>query len=72
MNWPMYTVVFIVGVIALIIGVDIVWAVNKRDGDTISEVLRSAGWRWMPLIILFCFGFGLLCGHWWWSSGQCS
>lgn len=53
---------------ALFIGVDIVLALDMRDGNTYSEILRAAGRKWMPLVILMCFGFGLLSGHFFWSA----
>lgn len=51
---------------AVFIAVDVALALNRRDGDTYSEVMRRAGRRWLPLIMIVCFGFGLLAGHWWW------
>jgi len=66
MNWPGYTLLAMIGLPLIFIAIDIVLAVNKRKGDTYSEVLRAAGRRWIPLIMIMCFGFGLLAGHWWW------
>jgi hypothetical protein len=49
------------------IGVDVYLAVDKRDGNTYSERMRAWARAWPPLRLLIAFGFGLLCGHWWWS-----
>ncbi len=48
------------------IAIDIYLAVDKKDGNTYSEILRKAGKKWMPLIMIINFGWGLLSGHWWW------
>lgn len=48
------------------IAIDIYLAVDKIGGNTYSEILRKTGRKWMPLIMIISFGFGLLCGHWWW------
>ena len=61
---PAVTVVIMVAFVVAIIAVDVVLA--RAGGGTYSEVLRDAGERWMPLIMLVCFGMGLLAGHWWW------
>lgn len=65
-KWPLYTVIIMTVMPAIFIIIDIVLAVNKKKGDTYSEVLREAGKKWQPLIMLMCFGMGLLAGHWWW------
>ena len=60
-------------VIALMVGLPLVYilidiglAINSREGDTFSEIIRAAGKKFMPLAILISFGFGLLTGHWFW------
>lgn len=63
--WPTYTIIIMTAFPVVFIIIDIILALNKRKGDTYSEVLRKAGKRWIPLIMMFCFGFGLLAGHWW-------
>lgn len=63
---PLYTVLLVTIFPAVFIIIDIILAVNKRKGDTYSEVIRAAGKKWQPLIMMMCFGFGLLAGHWWW------
>jgi len=65
-SWPLFTVIIMAVFPVVFIAIDIVLALNKRKGDTYSEVFRKAGKRWMPLIMLMCFGMGLLAGHWWW------
>lgn len=61
------TVVIIMTVLPLLfIGIDVYLAVDKKKGNTYSEILRAAGKKWVPLIMMMCFGFGLLAGHWWW------
>ena len=65
-QWPLYTIIIMTAFPVVFIGIDIGLAIHKRKGDTYSEVLRAAGKRWVPLIMLMCFGMGLLAGHWWW------
>lgn len=65
-DWPLYTVVLMITFPVVFIAIDVYLAVNKRKGDTYSEVLRKLGRKWTPLIMLICFGMGLLAGHWWW------
>lgn len=60
-------IIMTVFVIAFI-GVDIWLALDKRDGNTYSERLRSWAKVWPPLRLLIAFGMGMLCGHWWWSA----
>jgi hypothetical protein len=50
----------------LYIVVDIALAVNRHEGDTYSEIIRAAARKWQPLVMIICFGFGLLAGHWFW------
>jgi hypothetical protein len=50
----------------IFIVIDIILAINKRKGDTYSEVMRAIGLKWLPVVMFVCFGFGLLAGHWWW------
>ncbi|MDX1554918.1 MAG: hypothetical protein R3212_02725 [Xanthomonadales bacterium] len=63
---PTYAVVLTVAVAAFVIGLDVLLAVNKRKGDTYSEVIRSAAQKWLPLSLLIVFSMGLLAGHWFW------
>lgn len=65
-SWPLYTVLIMTVLPAIFILIDVVLWLNKRDGDTYSEVLRKAGHKWLPVVMFICFGFGLLAGHWWW------
>lgn len=61
------TVIIILVTFPLVfIGIDIWLFMDRKEGNTYSEILRAAGRKWMPLIMLMSFGFGLLCGHWWW------
>ncbi len=50
--------------LAFLIAVDIVWAVDKREGNTFSEVWR--GWftarAWIYYLV--SFALGVLMGHW--------
>lgn len=61
-----FAVIFMIAAFLIIVGVDVYLAFNKKKGDTFSEILRGAGRKWMPLIMLVTFGMGLLAGHWWW------
>lgn len=65
-SYPLYTVLVMTIMPGLFILIDIVFALNKRKGDTYSEILRRIGRKWLPVIMFICFGFGLLSGHWWW------
>ena len=65
---PTYAVVLTVAVFAAVVVIDIVLALNRRKGDTYSEVLRSAGKRWWPFALIIAFAMGLLCGHWFWGA----
>lgn len=59
-------ILIMVGLPLLYIAIDVYLAVNSRKGDTYSEILTKAGDKFRPLIMMMCFGFGLLAGHWWW------
>lgn len=65
-NAPYYVILVMTVAPALFIAYDIVLALNKRKGDTYSEVLTAIGKKWIAVIIAMSFLFGLLCGHWWW------
>lgn len=66
-SWPLYTVIIMTAFPLVFIVIDVILLINKRrEDDTYSAVLRKAGKKWMPLIMLMCFGMGLLAGHWWW------
>jgi hypothetical protein len=56
----------LIGFPVVYILIDVGLALNKRQGDTYSEIIREASKKFMPLIIFICFGMGLLAGHWWW------
>jgi len=60
------TVVMIVFV-ASFIGVDIWLAVDGVTGNTYSERMRAWAKVWPPLRLIIAMGFGLLCGHFFWS-----
>jgi len=63
---PFYTVLAMTVLPAVFILIDVALALNKRRGDTYSEVLREIGKKWTSAIMLMCFGMGVLAGHWWW------
>ena len=46
--------------------IDVYLALNKRDGDTYSEIISEAARKFLPLGLFISFGFGLLAGHWFW------
>jgi hypothetical protein len=58
--------IIIIGLILGIIGFDIYLALDKKSGNTFSAVIRNAGKKWAPLIMMVTFGMGLLAGHWFW------
>lgn len=62
-----HVMIILMGLPVLFIAIDVALAVDKREGNTYSEIIRSAGRRWLPLAIVFGFCFGLLCGHLFWS-----
>lgn len=43
---------------------DIYLAISPPKGDTISEVIRSVGRKYL----IIPFAFGVLIGHWFWHS----
>lgn len=59
----------IMGVLfVLIVGWDVYLALDGRKGNTISARLREWDRRFGGVKLLISFGFGLLAGHWWWST----
>ena len=63
---PDTVAVLIIVLILAIIGFDIYLALDKEEDNTFSSIIRAAGKKWVPLIIMASFGMGLLAGHWWW------
>jgi heme/copper-type cytochrome/quinol oxidase subunit 2 len=63
---PTAVAVLIIVLILGIIGFDTYLALDKVKANTYSAVIRAAGKKWMPLIMIVSFSMGLLCGHWWW------
>jgi hypothetical protein len=63
-----YTIIIMAAFFVSFIGIDVWLALDKRDGNTYSENLRKWGEAWPPLRLLMAFGFGLLCGHWYWPG----
>jgi len=63
---PDAVMVMMVVLAVVIIAADVALAMDRRRGNTYSEILRAAGARWKPLIFMIIFGMGLLTGHWWW------
>ena len=41
---------------------DVYVAMNKKEGDTISEVIRNNSYKY-PIV---SFVAGFICGHWFW------
>lgn len=60
-------ILIMIGMPLVYICIDMFLALNKRKGDTFSEIIRAATKKFTPLMLMISFGFGLLCGHWWWS-----
>lgn len=52
--------------IVLLVGYDIVIAIENSPGDTLSEILRDWAWKHPSL----AFGFGGLMGHWFGNFDQ--
>lgn len=65
---PAAVTVLILVLLVGIIGFDIYLARDKINENTYSAVIRNAGRKWMPLIIMISYGLGLLSGHWFWGS----
>jgi hypothetical protein len=64
MNWPKKVTISILIIVALLlIGWDIYVAVNKDEGDTISEVLL-----WVGSHPVLPFAMGVLMGHLFWPQ----
>lgn len=55
---------FMVGVTAVLIGIDVWLAVS--GGETYSERLRLWGKQWPPTALLAALSLGVLLGHWFW------
>jgi succinate dehydrogenase hydrophobic anchor subunit len=68
---PTYATVIVLAVLIAVLTIDVCLAVNKRKGDTYSEVIRRAAKRWWPLALLITFSMGLLAGHWFWCPDPC-
>jgi len=62
MTWPRRTAVFVVAIIVLCIGWDVVAALLGGEESTISYVVASASYRW-PVV---AFAGGFLAAHLWW------
>jgi uncharacterized membrane protein len=64
MKWPRkVTISILIAVALLLIGWDIYVAVNKDEGDTISEILL-----WVSKHPIMPFAFGVLMGHLFWPQ----
>lgn len=61
-----FAVAIMIGLPLLYVAIDIGLALNRKTGDTYSEIIRAAARRFLPLALMIAFGFGLLCGHWFW------
>lgn len=60
------TVIFIISIATIVAVVDLLLLTNKQKGDTISEVVRGWGRKWIGVGLLISFAMGLLAGHWFW------
>lgn len=65
---PSAVVILMICLFVVIIGVDVYLALDKVKENTFSAVLREKAKKWLPLVILICYGMGLLTGHWFWGS----
>jgi len=65
-SWPELTIILMVAFFVIVVGVDVILLLNKKQGDTYSEVIRAAGKKWIAVIMMTTFGMGLLAGHWFW------
>lgn len=64
MNWPKkVTISILIAVALLLIGWDIYVAVNKDEGDTISEIFL-----WVSRHPIVPCAFGVLMGHLFWPQ----
>jgi len=63
---PLATAILITVLFLAIVGLDIYLALDKRDGNTYSEVTKKFGKVWPPFRLLLSFFFGLLAGHFFW------
>lgn len=50
-----------------IIGWDIYLALDGRKANTISARVRAWDQKLGGIKLVLSFGFGLLCGHWFWT-----
>ena len=58
------TKALVILVTVILIAFDIILAVDRREGNTYSEVIREWFWRFEPLYYAVAFGMGVLMGHW--------
>lgn len=49
-----------------IVGLDVYLALDDRDGNTYSELIRKAGKAWPFTRLLMAVSMGVLLGHWYW------
>ncbi len=61
---PVWTIAITFLLLAFIAGIDIVWATDKREGNTFSELWR--GWFTSCVWIYYSvsFALGVFMGHW--------
>lgn len=64
---PTHTSIFLAVMFVLIVAFDIWLDVDGIKGNTYSERMRAWGKVWPPFRMLIAFGFGLVCGHWYWA-----
>lgn len=58
------TKALVIMVVLILVAFDILLAVDRREGNTYSEVIREWFWRFEPLYYGVAFGLGVLMGHW--------
>jgi hypothetical protein len=59
-----FSIAVMIAATVLLGAFDIYLATNDAPGDTYSEIIKHASER----VALLPWGFGLLCGHWFWNG----
>ncbi len=57
-------IALMIGFFVVIVGIDILLAINAKTGDTYSEVIRHLWWQAPFIGAVIVGGMGVLAGHW--------
>lgn len=63
---PTQVVILMVSFVVVFCAIDVKLAMDKKKGNTYSEIIRNTGNRHPWFRILFNIAVGVLLGHWFW------